>query len=82
MSSLQEIESAISGLSAEDRAKLVEDLPTLLPEWQGDLVWQRILHDPTPSPALSSLVDRIDAEFARNPEVFPEIKPSDFERHS
>jgi len=79
VSSLQEIELAIGGLSTEDRAKLVRDLPTLLPEWEGDLAWQRILRDPTPSSALSRLVDAVDAEFHRDAEAFPEIKEGDFE---
>ncbi len=74
MSSLQEIELAISGLSSEDQAKLVQDLPTLLAGGPGDLAWQRILRDPRPSPALSSLGDAVDAEYHRNPEAFPEIK--------
>lgn len=82
MSSLQEIELAISGLSTEDRAKLVRDLPALLPEWEGDLAWQSILRDPTPSPALSRLVDAVDAQFRHDPGTFPEIEAADFERHS
>jgi hypothetical protein len=80
--SLQEIELAISALSPEDQAKLVRDLPELLPGQMGDLVWQRILRDPTPSPALSALADAVDAEYRRNPESFPEIKDIDFERNS
>jgi hypothetical protein len=82
VSSLQEIELAISGLSSEDQAKLIQDLPALLPGREGDLAWQRILRDPTPSPALSSLADAVDAEYRRNPDAFPEIKESDFERNS
>jgi hypothetical protein len=82
MSSLQDIETAIRGLSSGDRAKLVQDLPTLMPECGGDLAWQRILRDPTPSSALSSLVDAVDAEFGRNPNAFPEIRGSDFEQNS
>jgi hypothetical protein len=82
MSSLQEIESAISRLTPEDRARLVHDLPLLLPEWEGDLAWQKIMRDPRPSPALSHLVDAVDAEFARNPEGFQEIKDADFPHHS
>jgi hypothetical protein len=80
MSSLEEIESAIGNLPPEDRAKLFQDLPSLLPEWGGDLAWARILQDPTPSPALSALVDSVDAEYRRNPEAFSEIKETDFER--
>jgi hypothetical protein len=82
VSSLQEIEMAISGLSSEDQAKLVRDLPVLLAGQAGELAWQRILRDPTPSPALSGLADAVDAEYRRNPEAFPEIKESDFERNS
>jgi hypothetical protein len=66
MSSLQEIEGAIGALSPEDRARLVRDLPRLLPEWEGELAWQRILRDSTPSPALSKLVDAVDAEFEQS----------------
>ena len=82
VSTLQEIESAISALSLEDRAKLVRDLPALLPEWEGDLAWQKIIHDSTPSSSLSKLADDIDAEFRRNPAAFPEITESDFNRTS
>jgi hypothetical protein len=82
MSSLQQIESLISGLSLRDRAKLVRDLPALLPEWEAELAWQRIHRDPSPSEALSSFVDGVDAEFRRDPEAFPKIKHADFERNS
>ena len=82
MSSLEEIELAISGLSSEDQAKLLRDLPALLPKLNGDLAWQKILTDPTPSATLSRFVDSVDAEFARNPKAFPEINDSDFEHNS
>jgi hypothetical protein len=74
MSSLQQIESLISGLSLQDQAKLVQDLPTLLPEWGAELAWQRIHRDPSPSEALSSVVDAVDAEFRRDLEAFPQIR--------
>jgi hypothetical protein len=82
VSSLKEIEQAISGLSAEDQAKLVQDLPRLLPEQAGELAWQRILRDPTPSESLSRLADAVDAEYGRNPAKFPDIKDSDFDKHA
>ena len=81
MHSLQEIESAICKLSSEDQAALVHSLPRLLPEWEAELPWRKILEDPIPSPALSRLVDRIDAEFRNNAKVFSEITDADFERH-
>jgi hypothetical protein len=78
MSSLQEIELAIKGLSPGDRTKLLRDLPRLIPEREGDMAWQRILEDSTPSNSLSRLVDSVDAEMASDPEGFREIKDSDF----
>ena len=80
MNSLEEIESAIGNLSPPDRAKLVEHLPSLLPEWEGDLAWARIIRGPTPSGTLSALADEVDAEFAQNPEAFPQIKDADFDK--
>ncbi len=70
MSSLQEIELAIGGLSPQDRVKLVQDLPSLLPEWEGEMSWARIINDPTPNTALSQLVDEVDAAQGQNPETF------------
>lgn len=82
MSSLDEIEAAISSLSPEDQAKLVRDLPGLIPEWEGDLLWQRILCSPKRNAALSALADAVDAEFERNPEAFGKITDGDFERNA
>ncbi len=82
MNSLEDIELAMGALSPADRATLMHDLPALLPEWEGELAWNRILRDPTPSAALSAFVDAVDAEYRRDPEAFPEMKGSDFERHS
>ena len=82
MSTLQEIESAIRSLSAEDRQRLAQDLPGLLSEVDGDAAWERIIRDPRPRPAFAALVDKLEAEFQRNPNVFPEIKDSDFDQHS
>lgn len=82
MSSLQEIKRAISALSPADRAKLVKDLPSLLPELDGDAAWKRIVSDPAPSAKLSALVETVDAEYEKNPNAFPEIKESDFDRNT
>ena len=81
MSSLQEIKRAIGALSPADRARLVKDLPTLLPELDGDAAWERIVSDPAPSAKLTALVDAVDAEYGKNPNAFPEIKESDFDRN-
>ena len=80
MNTLQEIESAIRKLGPAERDQLVRDLPGLLPELDGDAAWERILNDPRPRPALTALLDTVDAEVQRDPSVFPEIQASDFER--
>ena len=61
-----------------ERERLAEDLPSILPELHGDLVWRRIIDDARPRPALSSLGDQIEAQFEADPNRFPEIKDSDF----
>ncbi len=78
MSTAQEIETAIRSLSPTEREKLVNDLPRLLPELDGDAVWERIARDPHPRPAFTALVDEVQAEYQRDPKAFPEIKDSDF----
>ncbi|HWN94461.1 MAG TPA: hypothetical protein VNT99_05480 [Methylomirabilota bacterium] len=78
MSSLQEIESAIRELSEGDRAKLITDLPGLLPELDGDNVWRLIALDPRPHPKLSALIDQVDAERARHPETHAVLRDTDF----
>ncbi len=82
MSTAQEIETAIRALSPEERDKLVKELPILLPELNGDAAWEKITRDPRPRPALTALIDEIEAEYRRNPEAFPEIQEIDFDRHS
>jgi hypothetical protein len=74
MSTVAEIEAAIKALPPAERERLAEDLPSILPELHGDLVWRRIIDDARPRPALSSLGDQIEAD----PNRFPEIKDSDF----
>ena len=46
----QEIEAAIRALPPQEREKLVEDLPAILPEMNGDAAWERIITDPRPRP--------------------------------
>ena len=82
MSTVKEIEAAIRALPPEEREKLVEDLPSILPELNGDAAWERILHDPRPRPALTALGDQIAAEVKANPQRFPEIRESDFDERS
>ena len=79
MSTVSEIEAAIKALSPSERERLAEDLPSILPELRGDLVWQRIIHDERPRPALSALADNIEQQFKNDPEQFHEIKDRDFE---
>ena len=68
MSTVQEIEAAIQALPAAEREKLVADLPGLLPELNGDAVWERILSDPRPRPALTALGDQIAASLPARPQ--------------
>ena len=82
MSTVQEIEAAIQALPAAEREKLVADLPGILPELNGDAMWERILSDPRPRPALTALGDEIAAQFQANPSRFPEIQDRDFDQPS
>jgi hypothetical protein len=82
MSTVEEIEAAIRLLSSDERRKLLEDLPALLPELDGDAIWQGIVQDPQARPAFSAFIDQVESEHGRNPEALPEIKEADFERRS
>jgi len=79
MTTVADIEAAIKALPPLDRERLAEDLPSILPELRGDLVWQRIIDDERPRLALSALGDEIEAEFEKDPDQFPQIKSTDFE---
>jgi len=78
MSTVAEIENAISRLSPEEREHLAEDLPMILPELNGDLKWQKIASDANPRPALTALGDEVAAQFKKDPTTFSELKDSDF----
>jgi len=82
MSTVQEIEKAIRALPGKERAKLVEDLPSILPELDGDAVWSRIANDPRSRPALTALGDEIENRLKADPDFFSEIKAGDFDRLS
>jgi len=82
MSTVQEIESAIRSLSPADRSRLVSDLPVILPELDGDAAWERIVNDPRPRPALTALLDQVDAQTERDPGTFPVMEDADFEQRA
>ena len=71
MSTIQEIEAAIPSLPPKDREKLIKDLPSILPELDGDAEWDRLISDPSPRPALTELGDEIEAKMKANPVQFP-----------
>ena len=79
MSTVPEIEAAIRALPPSEREKLAEDLPLILPELHGDLVWQHIINDERLRPALSALGDEMEQEFKTDPEQFAKIQASDFD---
>ena len=82
MSTIQEIEAAIQSLPPKDREKLIKDLPSILPELDGDAEWDRLISDPSPRPALSELGDEIESKMKANPDQFPEMVEKDFFRQS
>lgn len=82
MSTVEQIEAAIRALPARERDKLVKDLPKLFPELDGDAAWDRILHDDRPRPALSRLLDGVDAAVAESPAKYPETTDDEFKRQS
>ena len=61
--SLLEIEEAIAQLPSEARKQLVQDMPALCPDAFPPDGWRSILQDPTPRTGLSSLMDKLDAEY-------------------
>jgi hypothetical protein len=80
MSTVAEIEAAIQALAPAERERLAEDLPSILPELNGDAKWQRIMADPRPRPELSALGDEIAAQFKNNPAAFSELRDADFDQ--
>jgi uncharacterized protein (DUF2249 family) len=80
MSTVAEIEAAIKALPPTERERLADNLPSILPELDGDAKWQRIIADPRPRPALTKLGDEIEAQFKVNSGQFPEMKDSDFDQ--
>jgi hypothetical protein len=80
MSTVAEIEAAIKALPPAERERLAENLPSIVPELNGDLQWERIVNDARPRPALTKLGDEIEAQFKANPGQFSEMKDSDFDQ--
>ena len=73
MKSLEEIEEAISKLPSKARRQLVQDIPSLCPnEFPAD-GWDVILNDAAPRPALSSLLDNLDAQYQQKAGNFLEL---------
>ena len=62
MSTAQEIEDAIQSLSSSERAKLLQHLPHILPEFSGDQEWDHIIVDERSRPALTELLNRYDSQ--------------------
>jgi hypothetical protein len=60
--SLLEIEEAIAQLPPKARRQLAQDIPALCPGAFPADGWDAILRDPSPRPALTSLLDKLDAE--------------------
>jgi hypothetical protein len=79
VSTANEIEAAIRALSPSEREKLVRNLPTILRELDGDLVWDGILNDSGPRPAFTALLDEVEAGFKKNPAKYPSVKDADFD---
>lgn len=80
MSTAREIEDAIRSLSPGERAKLLQHLPHLFPEFAGDQEWDRIMADERPRPALSKLLDHYEADLEAHPTSFPKVAEDDFEQ--
>jgi hypothetical protein len=73
MKSLLEIEEAIAKLPAKARRQLVQDIPALCPDEFPPDGWDAILRDEAPRPALSSLLDKLDAKYPGKRETFLEL---------
>ena len=82
MTTVTDIEAAIRALPPMERERLAEDLPSILPELRGELVWQRIIDDERPRPTLSALGDEMEARFREHADEFPEIEDINFDQHT
>ena len=80
MTTVEEIEHAIRALSPGDRTRLANSLPALIPELDGDVLWERIARDSAKRPTLSAALEELDADFERNPGQFRLMQAGDFEQ--
>jgi hypothetical protein len=80
MSTVAEIEAAIRALPSAERERLADNLPSILPELNGDLKWQRIAKDPRPRSNLTTLGDEIAAQFKKNSAAFAKMHDADFDQ--
>lgn len=78
---MEEITEAIRSLSDEERARLANALPSLVPELDGDARWEAIIRDPTPQPALTALGDAVDAAYRENPDQFTPLTEEEFDKY-
>jgi hypothetical protein len=81
VSTVEEIADAIRKLPDAERVRLAESLPKLVPELDGDAIWDAIIRDSTPRPALTALGDEIDTAYRENPGQFKELTKEEFDKH-
>ena len=80
MSTVGEIEAAIRALPVRERDRLVKDLPKLLPELDGDALWDGIVRDGRPRLALSRLLDEAEIAVREDPARWPQTTDHEFKR--
>jgi hypothetical protein len=80
MSTVAEIEAAIKALPPTERERLADNLPSILPELNGDAKWQRIVADTRPRPALTAMGDELARQLKVNPAAFSEMNDADFDQ--
>jgi hypothetical protein len=81
VSTVHEIRAAIQNRSPAERRELVDSLPALFPELDGDAAWERLIRDARPRPALSALLDQVEHDQCDRI-AFPETSDAEFDRHS
>jgi hypothetical protein len=82
MSKVQEIQAAILELSPPERDELVQSLPRILPELDGDAIWDRILNEDPPRESFVRYVDQIKADLAANKLELRETSEEELKRES